>query len=429
VRVPAFIVRFAVSSSATLLVKNIGQLVTPIGGTVLRGQAMGELSVRGNFALQARDGIITWTGPSEEVPPLDPDVEIVDAADRTVLPGWVDSHTHLIWAGSREQEFEQRLLGKTYQEIAAAGGGINATVAWVRRSTKEQLKALARCRLQRLLRFGVTTVEVKSGYGLTVADELKCLEAIAELNAEGPLDLIPTFLGAHAVPPEFQHDRERYVRLLVDEMLPEVARTRLADFCDIFCETSVFDLAESERVLTKARALGLRLKVHADELTPLGGAELAARLGAVSADHLLCITEAGMEALAQSDTVATLLPGTAFFLGLSYAPARRLIDRGVAVALASDCNPGTCPTENLPLLGTMACAQMKMRPAEAITGLTLNGAAAVGCADRVGSLEVGKQADLVVYDVPNYQHLLYHFGVSHVRQVVKRGRVVHTAQA
>jgi imidazolonepropionase len=238
---------------------------------------------------------------------------------------------------------------------------------------------------------------------------------------------VPTFLGAHAVPAEYRSDRAGYLRLLTDEMLPEVVRCRLAEFCDVFCETGVFNLEESERVLHAAARLGLRLKLHADELTPLGGAELAARVGAASADHLLCITDAGIKALARSETVATLLPGTAFFLGMPYAPARRLLDQGAAVALASDCNPGTCPTENLPLVGTMACTQMGMLPAEVVTALTLNAAAALGRADRLGSLEVGKQADLVIYDVPDYRHLCYHFGVSHVWRVIKRGRVVHAA--
>jgi imidazolonepropionase len=388
---------------------------------------MRELPIVESGGLIAGHGQIDWVGPTAELPPVPPDAEVIDASGKTVLPGWIDSHTHLLFAGSREDEFEQRLLGQTYQEIAARGGGINATVRRVRETSRENLKALARPRLERLLRFGVTTVEVKSGYGLTLADELKCLEVIAELNAEGPWELVPTFLGAHAVPPEYQQDRAGYVRLLTDEMLPEVARCRLAEFCDVFCETGVFSLDESERILTKARQLGFRLKLHADELTSLGGAELAARLGAVSADHLLCITEAGIEALAASGTVAALLPGTAFFLGLPYAPARRLIERGVAVALASDCNPGTCPTENLPLVGAMACTQMKMLPAEAITALTLNAAAALGRADRVGVLAPGKQADLVVYDVPNYRHLFYHFGVNHVWRVIKHGRVVHAA--
>jgi imidazolonepropionase len=413
-----------------LVVRGAAQLVRVSGGCpARRGQAMRDPDVLTNGVLLIRDGLIDWVGPAAELPPVPPDARVLDANGGVVLPGFIDSHTHLVFAGGREDEFEQRLRGLTYQEIAAQGGGINASVRHVRGASKEELKALARRRLDRLLSFGVTTVEVKSGYGLTSADELKCLEVIAELNAEGPLELVPTFLGAHAVPPEFRHDRAGYVRLLTDEMLPEVARRGLAEFCDVFCETGVFSLEESESILGRARDLGLRLKLHADELMPLGGAELAARLGAVSADHLLCITDRGIDALAEAGTVATLLPGTAFFLGVDYAPARRLIERGLAVALASDCNPGTCPTENLPLVGTMACTQMKMLPGEVVTALTLNAAAAVGRSDRLGSLEAGKQADLVVWDFPDYRHLFYYFGVSHVRHVVKRGRVVHTAGA
>lgn len=374
-----------------------------------------------------QDESITWVGPSADLPPLPPHAEILDVSGKVVIPGLIDSHTHLLFAGSREGEFEQRLQGRTYQEIAEKGGGINATVQSVRQASKEELKGLARHRLRHFLGFGVTTVEVKSGYGLTLADELKCLEAIRELDAEGPLELVPTFLGAHAVPPEYRSDRAGYLRLLMREMLPEIARCKLAEFCDVFCETGVFSLNESEAILTKAHELGLRLKLHADELSALGGAELAGRLGATSADHLLCISDAGIDALAKAGTVATLLPGTAFFLGVPYAPARKLIERGVTVALASDCNPGTCPTENLPLVGTMACTQMRMLPAEALRAMTRNAAAALGRADRLGSLEVGKQADLVVLDVPSYQHLFYHFGVNHVERVIKRGRVVYPA--
>jgi imidazolonepropionase len=407
------------SKSAALALHNIRQLVTAANGPALIEYG----------AVLIEDGHIAWLGPMADMPRLPADAEVIDASGKVVLPGFVDSHTHLVFAGSREDEFEQRLRGLSYQEIAARGGGINATVRRVRESSHAELKHLAWQRLERLLSFGVTTVEVKSGYGLSLADEIKCLEVIAELNGEGPLELVPTFLGAHAVPPEFTQDRAGYVHCLVDEMLPEVARRHLADFCDVFCEKGVFSLAESERVLVRARELGLRLKIHADELTPLGGAELAARLGAVSADHLLCITDAGIDALAAAGTVATLLPGTAFFLGMKAAPARQLIERGVRVALASDCNPGTCPTENLPLIGTMACTQMKMLPAEVVTALTRNGAAAVGRADRLGSLEVGKQADLVIWDVPDYRQLFYHFGVHHAWRVVKRGRVVYPAGA
>lgn len=390
---------------------------------------MSRLVVIFDGAVVVRDAAIAWVGPTAELPPLADDTQYLDAAGQTVLPGFIDSHTHLLFAGTRADEFEQRLQGRTYQEIAARGGGINATVRRVREASRDELKALARPRLERLLQFGVTTVEVKSGYGLTLADELKCLEAIADLNVEGPLELVPTFLGAHDVPPEFRSDRASYLRLVTDEMLPEVARCGLARFCDVFCEKGVFDLQESERILSRARGLGLGLRLHADELTPLGGAELAVRLQAASADHLLCITEAGIDALAGSSTVATLLPGTAFFLGVNYAPARRLIEGGAAVALASDCNPGTCPTENLPLVGAMACTQMKMQPAEAITAVTLNAAAALQCGGRLGSIEVGKQADLILANVPDYRHLFYHFGINHVTSVIKRGRVVHVAGA
>jgi imidazolonepropionase len=408
-----------------LLIRNTAQVVcvARTGQRVKQGRDQRNVSILQGGSVLIRDGRIDWVGPSAGLPHFG-DADVIDASGKVVLPGLVDSHTHLLFAGSREDEFEQRLEGRSYQEIAAGGGGINATVRRVRETSKDELKALARPRLERLLRFGVTTVEVKSGYGLTLVDEIKCLEAIAELNAEGPLELIATFLGAHAIPPEFANNREGYVRLLTDEMLPEIARRGLAEFCDVFCETGVFSLKESDRILTRARELGFRLKLHADELTSLGGAELAARLGAVSADHLLCVSDAGIDALAEAGTVATLLPGTAFFLGKPYAPARRLIDAGVPVALASDCNPGTCPTENLPLAGTIACTQMKMLPAEAVTALTLNAAAALGRSDRVGAIGVGKQADLVIFDVPDYRHVFYHFGVNHVWRVIKHGRVV-----
>jgi len=389
---------------------------------------MQELAIIEDGALGIRDGRIAWVGKADGLlPQAAGNAEIIDASGKTVLPGFIDSHTHLIFAGSREAEFEQRLQGRTYQEIAASGGGINATVHEVRQSSKEHLKVHALERLARLLKFGVTTVEVKSGYGLSFADEIKCLEVIAELNDEGPWELVPTFLGAHAVPPEFRAQRGEYVDLLIQRMLPEIAHRHLAEFCDVFCDQGAFTAKETEAIFTQAQKLGFRLKLHADELTALGGAELAARYGATSADHLLCITEAGIDALAKSGTIATLLPGTAFFLGLNYAPARKMIERGLAVAVASDCNPGTCPTENLPLVGSMACTQMRMLPAEVVTALTLNAAAAVGRADRLGSLEVGKQADIIICNVPNYRQLFYHFGVNHVGCVLKRGRVVYAA--
>jgi imidazolonepropionase len=392
------------------------------------GAAMRHPGVLADGAVILDEDRIAWVGPTRELPPVPADAEVIELHGKVVVPGFVDSHTHLIFAGDRVDEWEQRLAGATYQQISSRGGGITSTVRAVRRSSREQLKELARPRLLRLLSFGVTTVEVKSGYGLTTVDEIKSLEVIDELNAEGPLELVPTFLGAHAVPAEDAGRRDHYIEQVCREMLPEVARRRLAEFCDVFCETGVFTLQESERILRRAGELGLKLKLHADELTPLGGAELAAKLGAVSADHLLCISEAGIDALAAAQTVASLLPGTAFFLRASPAPARKLIDRGVTVALASDCNPGTCPTENLPLVGSMACSSMGLLPGEALTALTLNAAAAVGRSDRIGSLAAGKEADLVVCDVPDYRQLFYHFGVCHVWRVYKRGRLAWEAQ-
>ena len=391
------------------------------------GPALGQVGLIPDGALVVEGERIAWLGPTAQLPPLPGGAEVLNLAGKVVIPGLVDSHTHLIFASDRVDEWERRLAGATYQEIAAAGGGIRSTVRAVRSASRAELVALARPRLERLLSFGVTTVEVKSGYGLSLADELRCLEAVADLNAAGPIELIPTFLGAHAVPSEYAGNRSGYVALVCDEMLPAVASSGLARYCDVFCETGVFDLEETERILRRAAALGLGLKVHADELTPLGGAELAARLGAVSADHLLCVSERGIDALADSGTVATLLPGTAFFLGAEFAPARRLIERGATVALASDCNPGTCPSENLPLAGSMACARMGLLPGEALTALTLNAACAVGASDRLGSLAVGKQADLVICDVADYRHLFYHFGANHVWRVVKRGRMVFSA--
>lgn len=411
------------------VIKNAAELVCVSSAWEhsLRGHRLRDVSTIPNGAVLIDDDKISWVGRTEDLPQLPADTSSIDATGKTVLPGFIDSHTHLLFAGSREDEFEQRLRGLSYQEISASGGGINATVRNVRESTRKQLVDLARPRLRRFLQFGVTTVEVKSGYGLSLADELKSLEAIADLNAEGPLELVPTFLGAHEVPPDFSSDRSGYLALVRDQMLAEVVRCELAEFCDVFCETGVFSVAESDSLLREACRLGLRLKVHADELSNLGGAELAAQLGAVSADHLLCISDAGIDALAASGTVATLLPGTALFLRMQYAPARKLIEHGVIVNLATDCNPGTCPTENLPLVGTLACTQMGMLPSEVIAGLTLNAAAALGRSDRLGSLEVGKQADVIICDVPNYRQLLYHFGVNHVSTVIKRGRVVWTA--
>jgi imidazolonepropionase len=391
------------------------------------GPAMRELHIIPDGSLLIEGETIAWIGPASQVPPLPADTNILDARGKIVIPGLVDCHTHLVFAGDRADEFEMRIQGLTYEEIAARGGGIVRTVAATRQASRDQLLQETRRRLDRMLCFGVTTVEVKSGYGLSLADEVRLLEAIRELAAEHACELVPTFMGAHEVPPEWRHDRRGYVRLVAEEMIPSVAERNLAEFCDVFLERGVFDRNETEQILRAGRSHGLKPKLHADEFSDCGGAELAASLGAVSADHLIRISDAGIQALHRSKTVAVLLPGTSSFLRIDYAPARRLIDAGVPVALATDCNPGSCMTENLSLIGALGCTQLRMLPAEVLTALTLNAAAALDRSDRIGSLEVGKQADVVICDVSDYRQLFYHFGVNHAHTVLKRGRVVVSA--
>lgn len=334
----------------------------------------------------------------------------IDAAGRLVTPGLVDSHTHLVFAGSREREFDQRCRGKTYQEIAAAGGGILSTVRTLRATSTAELTRQAQGRVDEMVRHGTTTIEIKSGYGLTVHDERRSLDAVRRLRT--PATLVPTFMGAHARIP---------VDLVVRRMLPNVQ----ARFCDVFCEEGAFTLAESRRILTAAKKRGMGLKIHAGEFSDLGGAEMAAELGAVSVDHLMVVGIKGMRAMARAGTVAVLLPATSFFLGgRRYAPARRLIRARVPVALATDFNPGSSMTSNLALVMTIACTQLGMTPAEALTAATINGAHAVGLGDRVGSLEPGKRADVVVWDAPSLEYLPYHFGTNRAAVVVAGGGLV-----
>jgi imidazolonepropionase len=404
-------------------------LLTGAGELVTLDPALGEgpLGVIRGGALAARSGRIAWVGTESEVRRAVPSVAggaHVEARGRVVLPGFVDSHTHLVFAGSREHEFARRIAGASYQEIAAAGGGILATVAATRRATVDELVALARSRLDLVLRHGTTTVEVKSGYGLTTADELKMLEAIRALAATHPVEVHATFCGAHELPPEFKGRPDRYVDLVVEEMLPAVADRRLAEYCDVFCEEGVFSVPQARRILQAAARRGLRAKFHADEFATTGGAELAAEVGALSADHLLRARVEGIRAMKAAGVTATLLPGTALFLGLPYAPARAFLETGVRVALATDFNPGSSYTPNLQLMVTLACTQMRMTVEEAIEAATLGGAWAMGLQGEVGSLTPGKACDLLVLDIPNYYHLPYLYGVNHVERVVKRGRVV-----
>ncbi len=410
-----------------LFLKNISQLVTVAarGKTAKTGADMRDLGVLTDAGVLCREGKIAWVGPMREWQgTLPPDVAELDAGGMTVLPGFVDSHTHMMFAGSREREFALRSEGATYQQIAEAGGGILSTIGHVRTAGKKALKRQTVRYMNGMMRGGTTTVEIKSGYGLDMDSEIKMLEAITELGTEELMGVVSTFLGAHAVPPEYTGRTGEYVALLVDKIIPYVGRKKLARFCDVFCEKGYFDLAEAGRVLSAARTWGMELKVHADELTPMGGAELAARLGAVSADHLEQVSRDGIAAMKEAGVVAGLLPGVSFFLNHGYAPARALIDGGVAVAIASDFNPGSCMSYSMPMMMTIACTQMRMTPEEAITASTLNGAAALGLSGEIGSIEVGKRADIIIAEVPDYRFLAYHFGVNHVRTIIKNGTIL-----
>lgn len=410
-----------------LLIDNISQLVTMAGPARARvGAEMTELSIIDDGAVLVRDGAIAAVGPVSEVSAQAGQNTLrIDAAECVVMPGFVDAHTHPVFSGTREDEYEMRAAGLTYQEIASRGGGIRSTVRKTRASTEEQLFQSALPRVQQLLAHGTTTIEAKSGYGLTCEDETKILRVIRRLNLETPLDLIPTFLGAHEIPDEYRGDREAYVRLVIDEMLPRVAEQGLARFCDIFCESHVFTIPESLEVLTKAKELGLGIRMHAEQLTLCGGANLAAKIGAVTADHLEWIDDAGIKALAQAGVMAVLLPGAVFNLGLTrYPPVRKMIDSKIAVVLATDFNPGSSPTPSMQMILSIACTQMRMTPAEAIAASTVNAAYSLEVGDRIGSLEVGKQADLVVYDCRDYRQIPYLFGVNHALVTIKKGEVV-----
>jgi imidazolonepropionase len=403
----------------TLLVRNLAQIATPTGHAGLRGAAMRAIRVLGNAVIVIRDGRFVHVGSERDFAgTIDEDF---DAHGATAIPGFVDAHTHLPFAGYRESEFNRRLQGETYEQIAASGGGIASTVRATRAASQEQLIANVEERARTMARYGTTTAEAKSGYGLNVEDELKQLRAIRA--AKSPVRLVPTCLAAHEFPPERRDGR--YVDQIVSEILPAVAREKLAIFCDVFIERGVFTPEQGERVLRAGAQLGMTPRVHADELSDTGGAALAASLGAASADHLMYISDDGIRALASSDTVANLLPATSFFLmSPRYAPARKLIDAGAIVALATDCNPGSSMTESMPMVMQLATLQMKMTVEESLTAATLNGAASLRMADQVGSIEPGKRADLVLLDAPNYLHLVYHFGVNLTREVMRDGKWV-----
>ncbi|MEW6210172.1 MAG: imidazolonepropionase [Acidobacteriota bacterium] len=410
-----------------LLITHASQLLTLAGPRRPRtGEEMRELAIITDGALLARDGLIAAVGRADEIEKMaSRDAVIIDARGCVVMPGFVDSHTHPVFAGSREDEYEMRSAGATYQEIAARGGGIRSTVRRTRKASEEELFAMALPRLEWMLEHGTTTIEAKSGYGLTLTDELKILRVIRRLNQETPLDIIPTFLGAHEIPDEYRAKREDYIRLVTDEMMPRVMEENLARYADVFCESHVFNIDESRRVLERAKELGLGLRFHADQLTAGGGALLAAELRAATADHLEWTDDAGIEAMRRAEVMGVLLPGAVFNLGLTrYPPARRMIEAGLGIALATDFNPGSSPTPSMQMILSIACAQMRMTPAEAVTAATINAAYSLDIGSLVGSLEAGKQADVVVMDCADFRQIPYFFGVNHARTVIKSGRVV-----
>jgi imidazolonepropionase len=412
---------------ATWLITGCAELVTLAGAAPRRGRAMRDLAIIRDGALLIRDGRIAAVGPRKKVARLREArrARQLDLGGRIVLPGFVDSHTHLIFPASRANEYEQRIAGASYEEIARAGGGIAATVKRLRRASPAELKNRALSSLEEFAAHGTTTLEAKSGYGLDWPSELKILRIQKELHQEQPLDIASTFLGAHVLPPEFRRRPEAYVDLLVRKWIPQAALGGLAEFCDVFCDRGAFTVAQARRILTAARACGMMLRIHAEQLARTGAARLAVELRAASADHLEKINRADIRALAASDVACTLLPGCCFHLGLAqYGPARALLDAGAIVALATDFNPGTSPTLNMQMILSLACTQMRMTPAEAIAAATINGAYALRRHGQIGSLEVGKYADLAVFNLADHREIPYYFGVNHCCLVMKRGEIV-----
>lgn len=401
------------------------RIVTPMGSTARRGKEMNELLAIPNGSVAVKGGIITYVGSGK--PDVPPGCPAVDAQGKVLLPGFVDSHTHLVFGGFRPDEFIWRMQGDSYMSIMQRGGGIVNTMKATREATREELEEKAKRFISIMSRMGVTTVEGKSGYGLNRDTEMKQLEVMRNLNANPnrKVDIIPTFLGAHALPPEYAGRPEEYIDFLIRDMLPEIKERSLAKHCDVFCEEGVFTVEQSRRLLAAAARMGFGIKLHADEIVPFGGAELAGELHALSADHLLHASDEGIRTMAMNNVVATLLPLTAFTLREPYARGREMIDAGCAVALATDLNPGSCCSGSIPLTFALACIYMHLTVEEAITALTLNGAAAVGCADRIGSIEEGKQGDLVLLHADTYNVLPYYTGMNAVEMTVKNGNIIN----
>jgi len=417
--------------NGNMIIKNAAELVTCSGFAAKKGPEMAELHIIPDGAVVIREGIIEAVGTTQEVEKKLSksatdlsEFDTIDARNKAVLPGFVDSHTHFIFGGYRAEEFAWRLRGDSYMDIMKRGGGIASTVQATRAASANELLQAGIKRLDSMLSFGVTTVEGKSGYGLDKDTEIKQLEVINHLDGIHYLDIVPTFLGAHAVPEAFKGREDDFIDYLIDAVLPQVVERNLAQYCDVFCEKNVFSVSQSKRLLTSARELGLKIKLHADEIVQLGGAELAAELHATSADHLLQASDDGIRQMARADVIATLLPATAFSLKEPYARGRFIIDSGCAVALATDFNPGSCFSESIPLIFALATLYMGITTEEAVSALTINSAAALDRADTIGSIDVAKQGDLVVLEYPSYKYIPYHVGVNTVDKVVKKGNLV-----
>ena len=411
----------------SVAVLNATQLVTLAGPRRVRVRAeMRELAIVPAGGMLIEDGRVSRIGPSAEIENgLPAGSQVIDATGKVVLPGFVDAHAHPVFFGNRVDEFEMRAQGATYEEIAASGGGIRSTVARTRATSEEELLAQAKKHAGWFLANGTTTVEAKSGYGLTVEDEIKILRVIRRLNAETPIEFVPTFLGAHAVPDEFRSAPEQYVALVIHKMLPRVVEEQLAESCDVFCERGYFDLTESEKILKAAQDGGLRVRMHVDQLTNSGGAFLAARLKAATADHLEQVNAAEIAALVEAGVQPVLLPASVYSLGKTrYPPAREMIDAGLAVVLATDFNPGSSPTASMPMVLSLAATQMKMTPAESVTAATINAAYSLNRGDQIGSLEQGKRANFALYDCADYREIIYYFGVSQTHSVYVSGKRV-----
>ncbi|PYL59720.1 MAG: imidazolonepropionase [Verrucomicrobia bacterium] len=408
----------------SLTVLHASQLVTLAGPKRPRvGTEMSEVAIIRDGGMLIRDGKIDSVGPSSEIEKRSRDAEIVDAGGRVVLPGFVDAHTHLVFAGNRLDDFERRARGESYEQISKAGGGIWSTVEKTRATSEHDLLVQAKKRTNWFLRCGTTTIEAKSGYGLRLDDELKILRVMRSLNEQSPLQIMPTFLGAHGVPRDMIPNK--YVELVIDEMLPQIARAKLAEFCDVFCEHGYFDVEQSRRILTAARKLGLRLRIHGDQLSNSGGAKLAAELKAATADHLEKTDEQGIAAMKSAGVQPVLLPGSVYALGSSgYPRAREMIEAGLAVVVATDFNPGSSPTASMPMILSLACTQMKMSPPEAVTAATINAAHSLNRGNKVGSLEPGKLANFSVFDYADYRELAYWFGIPQMHSVYVRGERV-----